>query len=54
MRVDVTKVSARTAAVAFGMDGKARRYEFVGRKEGILLGICRLYSYVERYGTCKA
>ncbi|MDE5778499.1 MAG: hypothetical protein K2I10_08380 [Lachnospiraceae bacterium] len=51
---DDTPAFKRAATVAFGMDGKTGIYEFVGRTEGILLGICRLHPYVEWYGTSEA
>lgn len=36
------------------MDGNTGRYEFVGRSESILLGICGLYSSVKWHGGFAA
>lgn len=43
-----------TAAVTFGVDGETGRYEFAGRTESILPGICGLHPPVKRHGASAA
>lgn len=54
MRGNVTAAPTGTAAVSFGMDGETGGYEFVGRAEGILPGVCGLHPYAEWYGASEA
>ena len=43
-----------TAAVTFGVDGETGRYEFAGRTESILPGICGLHPPIKRHGAIAA
>ena len=51
MRGSGAAASTGTAAIACGLDGKTGRYEFFGRAEGILSGICGLHPPVKRHGA---
>ena len=54
MRGNAAAVPTVTASVTFEMDGEAGGYEFAGRAEGILSGICGLHTYAEWYGASEA
>ena len=54
MRGNDTAAPPGTEEVASGMDGQAGRYEFTGRTEGILPGICGLHPPIKRHGAIAA
>lgn len=51
MRGSDAAVPTGTAAIACGLDSITGRYEFLGRAESILSGICGLYPPVKRHGA---
>ena len=54
MRDSGAAASTGMAAITCGLDGKTGRYEFLGRAEGILPGICGLHPPVKRHGAIAA